>query len=770
MTVFARSDFLKRSGALTIGFSIAAHAKSAQAAHDGVFPGLYGPPEDRVDSWIAVDRTGTVTLYSGCCELGTGSSTGLLQIMAEELDVPMQQVRFRGPDTDRTVDQFVSSGSRTIEFHSVPIRNAAAEARLALVGLASKALGVPADDLMTHDGAVLVKDDPTRSIGYAALIGNKQFDVTVTGKAQPKPSSQYSIVGTSVPRKDLPAKILGTFSYVHDVKLPGMLHGRIIRPPAHGASVVGIDASSITHFPGLIKVVREHDLVGVVCEREEQAIRAAGALKIHWTSWAGLPPMNDLYKTVRTLPEAPDAYPKNAKGGVTTSGGDLSAGFGQAKTRVSATYEVPYHHHGSIGPSCAVADVRSDGVTVWSGTQTPFGLRDAVAKFLGSPLEKVRLIYAEAAGCYGQNGADDVVIDAVVLSRSVGKPVRVQWSRADENGWEGCKGARVADMSGGVDGSGNIVAWQGQAFGFSAYSRPEYHEPEHGGEPGPLVTAVLAGWNKPGFDDGFAGAASHFDVPYANVKNKHMVFKYLGSPSHRAGALRIRVASMRGVGGPDSIFAVESFIDELAAAAKADPVEFRLRHDPGPRGTAVIKAAAAKAGWQSRPAFSSPGKDNLLSGRGVAFVGSNRATNTAAIFDVTVDRTTGKVRVKRITVALEPGLIVNPDAVTNQVEGCVLQATSRAFEEVKFNASRITTLEWRSYPILTFEDLPDAVDVVLLNRPDLRPTGIGELANNIVWAALANAIYDATGVRVRTMPFTPDRVLAALQRGRSQAS
>ena len=764
MTVLARSAFLQRAGALTIGFSLAAGTRAAYA-EDAAPAGLYGPPENQVDSWISVDRSGTVTLYSGCCELGTGSSTGLMQVVAEELDVPMRRIRFEGPDTQRSVDQYVSSGSRTIELHAVPIRQAAAEARYALLQQAAKSLNVPIDGLMTHDGAVLVQADPARRLTYAALIGDKSFNLVVTGKIKPKNIADYRIVGTSVPRRDVPDKVFGTFSYVHDVKVPGMLHGRVVRPPAHGSTVIGIDESSVAHLPGLVKVVRQGDLVGVVCKREEQAIRAARTLKVQWSHWAGLPNMTDLSAAIRKAPEVKDAYPSYAKGGVTGAAGDVEAGMSQATVRISATYEAPYHHHGSIGPSCAVADVRGDRATVWSGTQTPFGLRDAAAKFLGMPLDRVRLIYAEASGCYGQNGADDVVIDALVLSRAAGKPVRVQWSRADENGWEGCKAARVTDMSGGVDGNGAIVALQGQTFGFSGYSRPEYHEPKHGGEPAALITAVLAGWNKPGFDEGFSGAAANFDIQYTAVKNKRMVFTYLGADSHREGPLRIRVGSMRGVGGPDNVFAVESFIDELAAAAKADPVEFRLRHQPGPRGVDVIKAAAQRAGWKARAAHSAPESGDVVSGRGIAFVGSERSTNAAGVFEVTVDRTTGKVRLKRVTVAHDCGLIVNPDGVLNQVEGGVLQSASRTlFEQVRFDASHITTLDWQSYPILTFEDLPEAIDVVLINRPDKPSTGVGEPANTIVWAGIANAIYDATGVRLRSLPFTPERVRAALQK------
>jgi nicotinate dehydrogenase subunit B len=761
MRAVGRRSFLGGVGALTIGFVLSG-TRSTQRADGAIPPGLYGPPEDQIDSWIRIDSTGTATLSSGCCELGTGSSTGLLQIMAEELDVPMERVRIEGPDTARTVDQYVSSGSRTIELHAVPIRHAAAEARQALLVLAARELQVPVEALATREGVVALKDDPSRSVSYGALIGSRRFDLQMTGNVKPKAVGTYHVVGKSVPREDIPGKIFGSFTYVQDVKVPGMLHGRMVRPPAHGARVMAIDESSVAHLPGFVKVVRQGDLVGVVCTREEQAIRAARALNVRWSAWTGLPEMNDLYALMRTLPEVKDAYPAFAPGGVTSNGGDVASALSQAAVRVTATYEAPYHHHGSIGPSCCVADVRADGVTLWAGTQTPFGLRDAAAKFLGLPLDKVRLIYAEASGCYGQNGADDVAIDALVLSRAVGRPVRVQWSRADENGWEACKAARVTDMTGGIDDGGNIVAFQAHTFGFSGYSRPEYHEPRHGGEPASLVTAALAGWDKPGFDEGFGGAAANFDMAYGAVKNKHLQFTYLGPASQREGPLRMRVGSMRGVGGPDNVFATESFIDELAVAAKMDPVSFRLRHMTNPRGIAVIRAAAEKAGWQSRPAFATPGSGGVAMGRGIAYVGSEKSTNAAGVFEVSVDRTSGRVRLVRAVVAQDCGLIINPDAVTNQVEGGVLQATSRALlEQVTFDRSRITSLDWSRYPILTFEDLPDAIDVVLLDRPDLPPTGVGEPANCIVWAGIANAIFDAIGIRMRGLPFTPGRILAA---------
>jgi CO/xanthine dehydrogenase Mo-binding subunit len=756
-----RRDFLKGAGALIVGFTLAGPLRFGEAAAMEIGP--YGPPEDQIDSWLAIGEDGRATLFTGCCELGTGSSTGLLQIMAEELDLSFDRVRIMLPDTNRSPDQFVSSGSRTISAHSRPIRLAAAAARGALVELAAARLGVPEDQLITRDGVVSTRSTPARKLSYAELVGGKQFNIKITGKAKPKVPKDYKLVGKSVPRWDIPEKVFASFTYMQDLKVDRMLHGRVVRPPAHGASVVNIDESSVANLPGLVKVVRVSDLVGVVCRREEQAIAAAQALKVTWSEWASLPDMKELHATLRKLPEFAAGYPKESPGGVLAKSGDVDTALGKAAKVVKATYLSPYNHHGSIGPSCAVADVRSDGVTLWCGTQTPYGTREAVAKFLGLPNERVRLIYVEASGCYGQNGADDVAVDALVLSRAVGKPVRVQWSRADENGWEAFKAARISECQGGLDANGKIVAWDARTFGLSGYSRPEYHEPKHGGEPGSLVTAQLAGWTKPGLEEGFSGAAGNFEPVYEDLPNKRVVFTYLGPASHREGPLRLRVGSMRGVGSPDNIFVAECFMDELAAAAGLDAIEFRLKHAPRERGIAVLKAAAEKAKWQSRPSHSKPSVGDIAYGRGVAMLGSNTDTNVAGIYEVAVNRKTGAVHVQRVTIAQDCGLVVNPGAVRNQIEGGVIQSISRALkEEVTFDRSRVTSLDWASYPIITFNEIPDEIDIVLLDRPEFPPMRVGEPASESVWPGVANAIYDAIGVRLRQLPLTPQRVLAGL--------
>src|SRR5262249_6863821 len=371
----ARRDFLKGTGALVMGFALTSHGRvETTVVQTTLRLGPYGPPEDEIDSWISISADGTATLYSGCCELGTGSSTGLLQVMAEELDISFGRTRLLGPDTNRTVDQFVSSGSRTISAHSRPIRQAAAEARAALIHLAAERLNHPAEQLVTNDGIVSAKDTPEKKVSYGELIGGRSFNLKVTGKVKPKEPKDYKIVGKPVKRLDTPTKVFGTFIYVQDVKVPNMLHARVVRPPSHGATVVSIDENSVSGMPGFVKLVRERDLIGVVCEREEEAIRAALALKVTWSDWAGWPDMKDLYTTIRQAPESPSGYAdeKSRPGGVIANVGDVPAALARASRVVKTTYTTPYHHHGSIGPSCAVADVRPDGVTIWSGTQTPY--------------------------------------------------------------------------------------------------------------------------------------------------------------------------------------------------------------------------------------------------------------------------------------------------------------------------------------------------------------------------------------------------------------
>ena len=750
-----RRDFLKDLGILVVGFSL---LKQVDATAASAKP-LSRPPIDEVDSWLVVADDGTVTLLSGKVEVGTGIGTALLQIAAEELDVSFAQMRYVQGLTGTTPDQYVSSASAGVAVGGAAIRQAAAQARGALLGLAAVHLEVAANQLLIQDGIVSVEDDPSKHVSYAQLIGGRRFDVkmqatlinlfgpSLRGSTKPKSPETYKIVGTSAPRMDIPDKVTAQYPWLHNIRVPGMVHGRVVRPPTHGARVLDIDEGSVSDIPGILRVVRKADFVGVVAEQEWQAVNAARALKVVWSDWAGLPKMESLYDVLKQAPVKTEH--------VAADVGDVHSGLSNAYKVVAATYESPYQMHVSIGPSCAIADVGADSARIWSGTQGVYGLRDSLAQLLGMAPERVVVEWAHAAGCFGQNGADDVAADAVMLSQAVGTPVRVQWMRHDEHGWEPYSPARVSELRGGVDANGRIVAWQSQMWSFAAWNRPAYLD-RPGGIPGNLITAQLLGWTE-GEDLGLL--ATFAGNPSYSIANKHVVLQYLGTASHRNGPLRIRVGSMRGVGIVPAAFPVESFVDELAAAAAIDPLEFRLRHLTDPRQSAVLRAARDKFGWKSRPSPNSDARSILgANGRGVALV-----ERAAVVVEVEVNRETGEVRFPRVVCAIDCGLIINPDGVNNQIEGNIIQGISRAmFEQVKFDRSKVTSLDHVSYPILKFKQAPARIDTVLLNRPDKPAAGAGEPPQYPVAAAIANAIFDAVGVRLRTQPFTPERIKATL--------
>jgi nicotinate dehydrogenase subunit B len=692
-----------------------------------------------LDDWIAIETDGTITAFSGKVELGTGVRTALAQIVAEELDVPLGRIRMVMGDTALTPDEGYTAGSMTISSSGTSLRLAAAEARRAMLELASERLDARPDELSVRDGAITVAHDPARSLTYAELMGGKRFDLPVTDSAPLKSPETYQIVGTSMPREDLPRKVAGQSGFIQDLRVPGMLHGRLVRPPNPGAKLVSMDEGSVRGIPGLVRVVRRGDFIGVVAEREEQAIRAARGLKVEWqeTDADAYPRMGDLYAALRGQP---------TEDRILVEQGDLEKAFAGAAHQLHATYYQPYHAHASIGPSCAVADVRGDQVTVWSNTQGPYPLRGALAELLGLPLEQVHLIHVEGAGCYGQNGSDDVAADAVILSQSVGKPVRVQWTREEEFLWEPNSPAMVIDLHGGLDAQGNVVAWEYHVWSPSHANRPR--------QAGQLLAAQLISGGtapRPRFAFGAErNALTNYSFPTQRVTVHYVPDSYL------------RVSSFRSLGGSKNTFANESFIDELAAAAGADPVEFRLRYMTDSRERAVLLAVAEKAGWESRPSPRA-GTSELAVGRGVAFTRyENDQAIVACIAEVQVEKSTGIVRVKRLVAAHDCGLIINPDGVKNQIEGNMLQSLSRALkEEVRFEESRITSVDWSTYPILTFSEAPE-MEIVLLDRPDQPALGAGEPSTVTTAPALANAIFDATGVRLRQIPFTPERVRAAL--------
>ena len=738
----SRREFLADAGILAIGFTLI--PRSVRGMSLGSGEAAVAPAADALDSWLVIGRDDRVTVYAGKVELGTGVSTALRQIVAEELDLPVERITWVQGDSQLTVDQGRTVGSGSIKRGGAQLRRAAAEARQALTEMAATKLNVPASQLEISDGVVSVPGDASRRLTFGALLGGGRFERTISGRAPVKTTSQYKVVGHPVPRVEIPAKMTGKHVYVHDVRIPGMVHARVVRPPRVGATLVSLDDQSAARLPGVIRVVRKGTFVGIVAEREEQAVRAAKALNVKWNATPVLPDAAELYTTFKSL-----AKPERVVG----EAGDANAALRSAARPVRATYRWPFQLHASIGPSCAVADVRGDNATVYSATQGAHQLVAPIAALLGMPAEKVRVIFTEGSGCYGHNGADDVAGDAALLSQAVGKPVRVQWSREDEHAWEPEGPAMLFEMAGAVGADGKISAWTYDAWTPTHGARPTR-------DPATLVPGALVAGSVPAGEFFSGGGERNARTTYL-LPNERVT-------SHPVPSFPIRTSSLRGLGSPQNSFANESFIDELAAAARLDPVELRRRHLTDSRALAVIDAAAKRAGWVPRsspPAGAATSSSEVRKGRGFGYVQYDRTeAYVAAVVDVDVRPDTGTVRVRRVCVAHDCGLIVNPDGLRNQIEGNVIQAISRTLKEaVRFDTTRVTGVDWNGYPILRFSEIPDAIDIELIDRPDQPSVGAGEAATSPIPAAIANAIFDATGARVRQVPFTPDRVRTALR-------
>ena len=747
-----RRQFLKGTGALIISFNLLPPAGKVYAQFARLPSGDIDPTS--LDSWLVITPDGFVTFYTSKVELGTGTITALAQIVAEELDVPFDKIKMDSGDTSRTIEQGSTVGSRTIERAGPQIRQAAAAARQELLKLAAARLNAPVDKLAVTDGVVAVAADPAQKVSYGQLIGGKKFNTKITAsgtgwdmkvapEVKAKNPKDYKIVGRSVRRVELPAKVTGEHDYIHDVRIPGMLHARVVRPPVINTEPVSIDRESIKGIPGVFMIVREGKFVGVVAKTEWAAIKAAQALKVTWS------------KPTSKVPGTPEevfAYLQNTKPARTlkpVDKGDPANALSQAKKNYQATYRWPFQMHGMIGPSCAIADVKGDKATIWSGPQGPFRTRGAVAKLLNIPEQNVRIIYHEASGSYGRMSTDDGAEDAALLSRAAGAPVRVQWSRQDEHGWEPKGPAQLDEAKAAVDGDGKLLAWD----------FVDYGQPWTASGATPLLASLQVGIQptNPGGPNGTQSSGEIYPVPNQRIV-AHLVNWHFPEP------IPLRTSNLRAPGDIARCFASESLIDEIAADLKVDPLEFRLRSLSGnKRGIDCLQAAADKAGWQKRPSPAPAAAGNIAKGRGIAL--TQRAnTYVATVAEVEVNKTTGQVAVKRIVCSHDCGLMINPDGVKNQVEGNVIQGVSRALlEEVTFNANGVTSLDWATYPILRFPDVP-ALDVVLINRPEMQPLGAGEGATIPPAAAIANAIFDAVGVRLREGPFTPKRVLAAMQK------
>jgi len=728
MKNISRRDLLRAGGALVVSFALASPKRALGKSLD--------PHE--VDSFLAVHSDGSVTIYTSHVDVGVGLRIAMRQMVAEELGIAVDQIAMVEGDTALTPDHGGTGGSTGIPRGAVDVRQAAATARQAFLKLAAVQLERPSAELTIVDGQVrpLAGGD---GIDIGKLVGGKALALRVDPQAPLKDPAAYTLVGKPLRRPDVPEKCTGKRVYVQDFSMPGMLHGRVIRPPAIGAKLLSVDESSIASIPD-VRVVRIQNFLGVVAADEWAAVSAARALKAKWSEWQGLPGNEGLDRFIRQ-----GAVDKHQD---LVSRGDPAAALSTAAKQFSATYEWPLQSHASLGPSCAVADVRPDGATVWTSTQGTHGLRANLSKIFGIPEDQLRVIYMDGSGSYGGNGNDDAAADAVLLSKAAGKPVRVQWMRHEEHGWDPKGPAQLLDLRGGIDAEGRIVAWETEMW--LPASTP-------GNRP---ILGVDAAGIAQAHGQGAGQISQNGDPPYATPNVRVTVHWTKDTP--------LRISNLRAPGKIANSFAVESFTDELASAAGIDPVAFRLRGLTDPRAIEVIKRAADMIGWQSRPSPSpavAAADGNLLAGRGFAYVRYKQAENYVAMaMEVTVERTTGKINVQRVTCAHDCGLIINPDSLRNQIEGSIVQTLSRALhEEVKFDRSHVTTIDWVSYPILTFPEMP-AIEVALIDRPALPPLGAGEAGTAPVAAALGNAVFDATGLRLRAAPFTPARVKAGLMR------
>jgi nicotinate dehydrogenase subunit B len=752
---FSRRAVLKTAGALVISVGAPVAFDVALAGDESMVAATQPPLKpDQLSSFLAVNADGTISAYFGKMDMGQGLSVAIRQMVAEELDVPFGKVAISIGDTATSVNQGGASGSTGIQEGGKQMRMAAAEARRVLVAMASDKLGVPADQLTVTDGVVHSIGGTAKTISYADLIGGQYFNVHLDwngkygnplyapGKALPKDPKDHNVVGQAIKRDDIAPKVFAQTDFTTDVKVPGMVHGRMIRPPVAGAVPVKVDESSIAAIP-TAKVVWEKAFLGVVADREWDAIKAANTLKIEWSQAA--PPFPDqasLYDHIRNAPVR-----KREVAGKEI--GNVDDAFKNAARVIEAEYEWPFQSHSCMGPACAVVEIKDGHVTCWSGTQKSHFVRAGVAAILQVPEDTVRTIWTTGPGSYGRNDADDCAADAAVLAKAVGKPVRLQYMRDQGTGWDPKAPASIHHARVAIDASGNIVAHDFLSKGFSRVDVNTNGSKPHDTLAGQMLGVALESGD--GF--GVPGESYAFD-------NKRVAWETIAPLLDRASPLR--TSHMRDPVGPQTTFASESFVDEVAAALSVDPVEFRLRYVKNARDVAVIRAAAEKAGWQSRP---SPRKDQTgdkVSGRGIGYASRN-GTRVAVIAEVEVDRRSGKIWARKFTVAHDCGQIINPDGLHHTVENNVVQGASRAlWEEVKFDNANVTSVDWLTYPILDLTEAPAQVDIVLINHPEIDPSGAGEAATRPVAAAIANAVFDATGVRIRRAPFSPDRVKSAL--------
>ncbi|MEE8538340.1 MAG: molybdopterin cofactor-binding domain-containing protein [Acidiferrobacterales bacterium] len=759
----ARRDLLKGSGALLVTMNVPAAALfgSSKAEARAVTRKL-NPAE--LDTWLSIDGNGIVTGYWGKMDMGQGVDTAIAQLIAEELDVAINKVNIVFGDTALCADQGGASGSTGVQRSGIAFQAAAAEARLVLLEKASAELAVQVADLYVTDGVIYAKSDRAKSMSYGQLIGDRFFDAPITwngkygnrlslkGRATPKDPKDYKIVGTSVRRRDIAGKIFATTDFLHHVTMPGMLHGRMVRPNVAGARVRSVDQSSVKDIPG-VQVVVENDFVGVVAPKEWDAIKAARTLKVEWDeSDVGFPTDSEhLFDWIRSTNPAMST--------VELDEGNVDAGIADAARTITAEYEWPFQSHARMAPAAGVADVRDDDAIVWTDSQKPYDTARGAALLLESPLPQgrtrrrsryVRGIWMPGPGSYGRSDAGDGAMDAVILSDAVGAPVRVQWMRSEGHVWDPKGPASVVTCRAGLDARGNVIAYHYHIKGFSRHDLNSRED-----DPSEVLAGHLLG---------------HTSTPEWTMRSpndsyifQHKRYSWDALAPLRRQASPLRTSHFRDPYGAEVHYAAESFIDEMAFATGTDPLAFRLRHVTDPRDAAVLKAAARSAAWETRTApRKKRGANGIYVGTGIAYARRNGAVN-AVVAEVEVNANTGRVWVRRMWVGADYGLIVNPFTLDRTIEGNLLQATSRTLlEEVKFDHKMVKSDDWLSYPILEAVDAPEEIRITHINRPELGPRGAGEPTTRVAPPAIANAFFDATGVRMRRVPLTPERVKMAL--------
>jgi CO/xanthine dehydrogenase Mo-binding subunit len=732
----SRRDIL--AGALIVSFSLRALPSLAQEQQNaGPKPPLPGSLKNApmLDAWIRIDADGAITVFTGKCEIGQGIKIALIQVASEELEVEAHAIHLVTADTARTANEGFTSGSNSMKDSGAAIRNAAAQVRQILIGIAAERLGIAADQLHAQSGAII--GPGTRRIGYGGLVAGDVLHVAAQPISKLKSPETLKVIGQSMPRVDIPGKVTGGVSYVQDLRLPGMVHARIVRPPGYDARLQSLETSAVERLPGVLKIVRDGSFLAVVAEREFQAVTAMHALaaRAKWESATKLPDEKNIFGFIESLPAEDYII------------ADKHASSAPAAQSLEAVYRRPYQLHGSVGPSCAVASFDGDALTVWTHAQGMFPLRKAIAEMLRVTEDKVRCMHMEGAGCYGHNGADDAAADAALLARAFpGRPVRVQWMREQEHQWEPYGPAMISRARASLDASGNIVDWQYEVRSNTHSTRPpgagqllaarHLEQPFKPDAPKPIPQPE--------------GGGDRNSIPLYALPNVRVVHHFVPD-------MPLRVSAQRGLGAYLNVFAIESFMDELAAAANADPVEFRLRHMQEPRARKVISAAAERFGWSSAPL--PRGK-----GRGFAFAQyKNLGAYCAVAIEAEVEHESGRVRLGRAVAAVDSGQAVNPDGIANQIQGGVVQSASwTLYESVRFDAARILSQDWSTYPILRFAAVPESVDVYVIDAPGQPFLGTGEAAQGPAAAAIANAVANATGMRIRDLPLNAARVKAAI--------